>query len=54
MSAIIVLTIFTIVCIVQAWRAHRAGQMEKKNAYLITAVIFLILLGSHSMFNPNI
>lgn len=50
MTAVITLTVFTLVCLVQSCRV----QKESKASYLISAAVFLILIGSHVIFNPEI
>lgn len=48
MSAIIILIIGTIACLL------RSRTAQQKEPYLITAIIFLIMIGSHILINPNV
>ncbi len=51
MEAIIILSIGTALCLI----ASAITKSERsRNAYLVTAIIFLFLIGSHAEFNPEI
>jgi hypothetical protein len=50
MEAIIILSIGTILMLIVAW----IKPAEERAPYLITALIFLLLLGSHKIFNPTL
>lgn len=51
MEAIIVLTIGVILCLIGA---AVTDNERSKNVYLVTAIIFLFIIGSHVEFNPQI
>lgn len=50
MEAVIVLSIGTILMLAVAW----IKPAEEKTPYLVTAIAFLIIIGSHAIFNPTV
>lgn len=50
MQAVIILSIGTAAAL---FGAARSSSEDSKTSYLITAVVFLILISSHVIFNPT-
>lgn len=49
-ESVIILAIGTITCLLGAWISK---EKEAKATFMITAIIFLFLIGSHVIFNPK-